>query len=364
MPIIDSKLDPASEDYRRRKAAMDELIAELSAKVDEAGQGGGAERNERHKKRGKMLARERINALLDPGADFLEVGQLAANGMYSGDIHAAGIIAGIGEVEGRLCMIAANDPTVKGGTYHPMTVKKHLRAQTIAEENGLPCIYLVESGGAFLPMQDEVFPDKDDFGRIFYNQARMSAKGIPQISVVHGSSTAGGAYVPAMSDETVIVKNQGTIFLAGPPLVKAATGEVVSAEDLGGGDVHTRISGVSDHLAENDAHALAIAREIVATLPMGEDPFPEFYEDPLYPQGELRGTAETDLRKPFDVKEIIARITDGSEFQEFKARYGESLVCGFANIEGQPVGILGNNGVLFAESAQKGAHFIELCCQR
>jgi 3-methylcrotonyl-CoA carboxylase beta subunit len=364
VPIIESKLDPAGEEFRRRKAAMDELLEELSARIDEAGKGGGEERNLRHKKRGKMLARERINALLDPGSDFLELGQLAANGMYSGDIHAAGLIAGIGEVSGRLCMIAANDPTVKGGTYHPMTVKKHLRAQEIAEENRLPCVYLVESGGAFLPMQDEVFPDKDDFGRIFYNQARMSAKGIPQISVVHGSSTAGGAYVPAMSDETVIVKEQGTIFLAGPPLVKAATGEVVSAEDLGGGDIHTRISGVSDHLAENDAHALAIAREIVATLPRGEDPFPEDYEEPLYPREELRGTAETDLRKPFDVKEIIARITDGSEFHEFKARYGESLVCGFARIEGQDIGILGNNGVLFAESAQKGAHFVELCCQR
>nr|WP_173198751.1 carboxyl transferase domain-containing protein [Parvularcula mediterranea] len=342
---------------------MQPLLETLAEKVAEARQGGGEERNARHKSRGKMLARERVEALIDPGSDFLEVGQLAANGMYSGDIHGAGIVSGVGVVEGRLCLIAANDPTVKGGTYHPMTVKKHLRAQEIAEENNLPCIYLVESGGAFLPMQAEVFPDKDDFGRIFYNQARMSAKGIPQISVVHGSSTAGGAYVPAMSDETVIVKEQGTIFLAGPPLVKAATGEAVSAEELGGGDVHTRISGVSDHLAENDRHGLALAREIVSTLPHTEPEHGE-YDDPLYPRHELRGTAETDLRRPFDVKEIIARITDGSHFQEFKARFGETLVCGFAEIEGMPVGILGNNGVLFAESAQKGAHFIELCCAR
>ncbi|GGY36120.1 carboxyl transferase domain-containing protein [Parvularcula lutaonensis] len=364
MPIIETQLDTASEEFRRRLGEMEPLIEELKAKVAEAREGGGPERNARHKKRGKMLARERINALIDPGSDFLEIGQLAANGMYSGDIHCAGIISGVGQVEGRQCLIAANDPTVKGGTYHPMTVKKHLRAQEIADENRLPCLYLVESGGAFLPMQDEVFPDKDDFGRIFYNQARMSAKSIPQISVVHGSSTAGGAYVPAMSDETVIVKEQGTIFLAGPPLVKAATSEVVSAEELGGGDVHTRISGVSDHLADNDRHALAIAREIVATLPMGPS-FEHFeFDDPLYPAHELRGTAETDLRRPFDIKEIIARIVDGSRFHEFKARYGETLVCGFAEIEGMPVAILGNNGVLFAESAQKGAHFIELACAR
>ena len=364
MPIIETSLEVASEDYRRRLSEMEPLLEELRTRAEEARQGGGEERNARHKKRGKMLARERINALIDPGSDFLELGQLAAHGMYSGDIHCAGIVAGIGEVEGRTCLIAANDPTVKGGTYHPMTVKKHLRAQEIADENGLPCIYLVESGGAFLPMQAEVFPDKDDFGRIFYNQARMSAKGIAQLSVVHGSSTAGGAYVPAMSDETVIVKEQGTIFLAGPPLVKAATSEVVSAEDLGGGDVHTRISGVSDHLADNDGHALAIAREIVATLPPPEVEFDTEFDAPLYPEDELRGCAETDLRRPFEIKEIIARITDGSRLQEFKARYGESLVCGFAEIEGVPVGILANNGVLFSESAQKGAHFIELCCQR
>ena len=364
MPIIETSLEVASEDYRRRLAEMKPLLEELRIRAEAARQGGGEERNARHKKRGKLLARERINALIDPGSDFLEVGQLAAYGMYSGDIHSAGIVSGIGQVEGRICLIAANDPTVKGGTYHPMTVKKHLRAQEIAAENQLPCIYLVESGGAFLPMQAEVFPDKDDFGRIFYNQARMSAQGIPQLSVVHGSSTAGGAYVPAMSDETIIVKEQGTIFLAGPPLVKAATSEVVSAEELGGGDVHTRISGVSDHLADNDVHALAIAREVVATLPPPEVEFDDDFDAPLYPEAELRGCAETDLRRPFEIKEIIARIVDGSRFQEFKARFGESLVCGFAEIEGVPVGILGNNGVLFAESAQKGAHFIELCCQR
>ncbi len=364
MPIIETALDAANEDFRRRLAEMEPLLAELRERVAEARLGGGEAKNARHKDRGKMLARERINALLDPGADFLEVGQLAAYGMYTGDIHCAGIVSGIGTVMGRQCLIAANDPTVKGGSYHPMTVKKHLRAQEIAEENHLPCLYLVESGGAFLPMQDEVFPDKDDFGRIFYNQARMSAKGIPQISVVHGSSTAGGAYVPAMSDETVIVKKQGTIFLAGPPLVKAATGEVVSAEDLGGGDAHTRISGVSDHLADNDAHALALAREIVATLPEQDATEADDFDEPLYPAFELRGCAETDLRKPFDVREIIARIVDGSRFQEFKARYGETLICGFAEIEGRKVGILGNNGVLFSESAQKGAHFVELCCAR
>ena len=363
MPVLVSELETASADFRRRLSEMEPLLNELRTKVSEARQGGGEERNARHKKRGKLLARERINMLIDPGSDFLELGQLAANGMYSGDIHSAGIVAGVGQVQGRLCLVAANDPTVKGGTYHPMTVKKHLRAQEVAEETHLPCVYLVESGGAFLPMQDEVFPDKDDFGRIFYNQARMSAKGIAQISVVHGSSTAGGAYVPAMSDETIIVKKQGTIFLAGPPLVKAATSEVVSAEELGGGDVHTRVSGVSDHLANDDMQALAMAREVVATLPP-QDFQSAAYAEPLYPADELRGCAETDLRKPFDVKEIIARIVDGSEFQEFKARYGETLVCGFATIEGQRVGILGNNGVLFAESAQKGAHFIELCCAR
>ncbi|WP_031554842.1 carboxyl transferase domain-containing protein [Parvularcula oceani] len=367
MPVIQSKLSTTSEDYKRRKAQMDELVAELRARAGQAAQGGGPKYQDRHKARGKLLPRERIERLLDPGSPFLEVGQLAANGMYAGDIHAAGLIAGIGKVSGTHCMIAANDPTVKGGTYHPMTVKKHLRAQAIAAENNLPCLYLVESGGAFLPMQAEVFPDADDFGRIFYNQARMSAAGIPQISVVHGSCTAGGAYVPAMSDETIIVKEQGTIFLAGPPLVKAATGETVSAEDLGGGDVHTRISGVSDHLAEDDEHALALARDIVSNLNRrghGDQVKRAEPRAPLYDAEELRGVPAHDLKKPFEIREIIARIVDGSEFSEFKARYGTTLVCGFAHIDGKPVGILGNNGVLFSESAMKGAHFIELCCQR
>ena len=367
MPILRSELDSQDADYRRRKGRMDELVAELRERTREASEGGGAKYRERHVARGKLLPRDRIERLLDPGAGFLEVGALAANGMYSGDIHAAGLIAGVGRVSGTDCLIAANDPTVKGGSYHPMTVKKHLRGQQIAAENRLPCVYLVESGGAFLPMQAEVFPDADDFGRIFYNQARMSAAGIPQLSVVHGSCTAGGAYVPAMSDETVIVREQGTIFLAGPPLVKAATGEDVSAEDLGGGDVHTRVSGVSDHLAEDDEHALAMMREIVGNLNMpsarGEASRDEA-RPPLYDADELRGVPAHDLKKPFDVKEVIARIVDGSEFAEFKARYGTTLVCGFARIEGRQVGILGNNGVLFSESAQKGAHFIELCCQR
>ncbi len=366
MPTLSSQLSPNDPAFKARLDEMNKSLSLLRERVDLVRQGGGAAYAERHKARGKLLPRERIERLLDPGTPFLEVGQLAAWGMYSGDIAAAGAVAGVGTVEGVECVVLANDPTVKGGTYHPMTVKKHLRAQEIAEENHLPCIYLVESGGAFLPMQDEVFPDKDDFGRIFYNQARMSAGGIPQISVVHGSCTAGGAYVPAMSDETIIVKEQGTIFLAGPPLVKAATGEVVSAEDLGGGDVHTRISGVSDHLAENDEHALSLARRCVRNLNWRK---PETVTmrpvtAPVLSTEDLRGIAEHDLRKPFDVKEIIARLVDGSEFDEFKARYGTTLVCGFAHLHGMPVGILGNNGVLFAESAQKGAHFIELCCQR
>nr|WP_221400893.1 carboxyl transferase domain-containing protein [Parvularcula dongshanensis] len=346
---------------------MDALVAELRERVGTAALGGGEERQARHKSRGKLLPRERIEALLDPGTPFLEVGQLAGYGMYSGDIHAGGIVAGVGRVAGQLCLVAANDPTVKGGSYHPITVKKHLRAQEIAAACNLPCIYLVESGGAFLPMQSEVFPDKDDFGRIFYNQANMSAAGIPQISVVHGSCTAGGAYVPAMSDETVIVEGQGTIFLAGPPLVKAATGEEVTAEELGGGDVHTRISGVSDHLARDDAHALAIARDVTRSLNRqgwGDQVLRAEPRPPLYPAEELRGVPVHDLKQPFDIREVIARITDGSEFSEFKARYGTTLVCGFAHIEGVPVGILGNNGVLFSESAMKGAHFVELCCQR
>ncbi|MCP5340572.1 MAG: methylcrotonoyl-CoA carboxylase, partial [Sinobacteraceae bacterium] len=329
-------------------------------------QGGGEKARAKHTARGKLLPRERVNHLLDPGTPFLEVGQLAAFGMYDDEAPSAGVITGIGRVNGNECMIVANDATVKGGTYYPMTVKKHLRAQEIAEQNHLPCIYLVDSGGAFLPRQDEVFPDRDHFGRIFYNQANMSAKGIPQIAVVMGSCTAGGAYVPAMSDETVIVKNQGTIFLGGPPLVKAATGEVVSAEDLGGGDVHTRLSGVADHLAENDPHALYIARRIVGNLNRTKPVAMAFgeAEEPAYDPQEIYGIIPTDTRKPFDVREVIARIVDGSRFDEFKARYGTTLVTGFAQLYGMPVGIVANNGILFGESAQKGAHFIELCAQR
>lgn len=366
MPVLPTSISTADPAFQDRAAKMDALVEELRERASLVAQGGGKKYTDRHKARGKLLARERIERLIDPGTPFLEVGQLAAWGMYSGDISSAGAVAGVGTVEGTECLVLANDPTVKGGTYHPTTVKKHLRAQEIAAENNLPCIYLVESGGAFLPMQDEVFPDKDDFGRIFYNQARMSAAGIPQISVVHGSCTAGGAYVPAMSDETVIVKEQGTIFLAGPPLVKAATGQVISSEDLGGADVHTRISGVSDHFAENDEHALSMARDIVRYLNRQKPDQLKRQESrsPKYDVRELRGIAEHDLKKPFDVKEIIARIVDGSEFEEFKARFGTTLICGFAHLEGMPVGILGNNGVLFSESAQKGAHFIELCCQR
>jgi len=366
MPVIQSKIDPRSEGFAANEAAMRKLVDDLHANMDKVAEGGGARYAERHKARGKLLARERVARLVDPGSPFLEIGQFAAWGMYSGDVMSAGIVAGIGRINGVECMIVANDPTVKGGTYHPMTVKKHLRAQEIALENRLPCVYLVESGGAFLPMQDEVFPDKDDFGRIFFNQAQMSSKGIPQIAIVHGSCTAGGAYVPAMSDEAVIVKKQGTIFLGGPPLVKAATGELVSAEDLGGGDTHTRISGVADHLAEDDDHALGLARNIVKRLnwvKLGEvvmaDPCP-----PLYDAGELYGVVETDARKPYDAREIIARLVDGSDFDEFKPLYGSTLVTGFARLHGYPVGILANNGILFSESAKKGAHFIELCCQR
>lgn len=366
MSIIKSAIDTRSESFAANAAAMKKAVDELRSRADTVAAGGGERYNERHKNRGKLLARERIARLVDPGAPFLEIGQFAAWEMYAGDLHAAGVVAGIGRIADIECMIVANDPTVKGGTYHPMTVKKHLRAQEIALENRLPCIYLVESGGAFLPMQDEVFPDKDDFGRIFYNQAQMSSKGIPQIAIVHGSCTAGGAYVPAMSDEAVIVKKQGTIFLGGPPLVKAATGEVVSAEDLGGGDTHTRISGVADHLAEDDDHALGLARQIVSRLnwvKLGEvtlaEPAP-----PLYDTQELYGVVEADARKPYDAREIIARIVDGSEFDEFKPLYGSTLVTGFARLHGFPVGIIANNGILFSESAKKGAHFIELCCQR
>ena len=366
MTVLKSAVDVRSEEFEANRGAMTALVGGLTQRFQSVKQGGGKEAQERHLARGKLLPRERGERLIDPGSPFLEIAQLAAFGLYNGEAPSAGIIAGIGLVAGICCMIVANDPTVKGGTYYPLTVKKHLRAQEIAEQNHLPCIYLVDSGGAFLPKQDEVFPDRDHFGRIFFNQANMSAKGIAQIAVVMGSCTAGGAYVPAMSDETVIVRNQGTIFLGGPPLVKAATGEVVTAEDLGGGDVHTRISGVADHLAENDAHALAIARRIVANLnakradrrPLGRG------EEPLYDAAELYGVIPTDTRKPYDVREVIARIVDGSRFDEFKARYGATLVTGFAELYGTTIGILANNGILFSESAQKGAHFIELCAQR
>ncbi|WP_131110204.1 carboxyl transferase domain-containing protein [Sulfuricystis thermophila] len=369
MSVIKSKLDPRSEEFRANAAALQALVDDLrekSALVGRHGAGGSEEARAKHLARGKLLVRDRIDGLLDPGAPFLEIAPLAAWGLYDNEVPAAGLVAGIGRVCGVECMIVANDATVKGGTYYPLTVKKHLRAQEIARENRLPCIYLVDSGGAFLPMQDEVFPDKEHFGRIFYNQANMSAQGIPQIAVVMGSCTAGGAYVPAMSDESIIVKNQGTIFLGGPPLVKAATGEVVSAEDLGGGDVHTRISGVCDHLAENDLHALSIARRIVANLNWQKAVSLELAapEEPLYPPEELYGVIPTDTRKPYDVREVIARLVDGSRFDEFKARYGTTLVTGFARLYGYPVGIVANNGILFSESALKGAHFIELCAQR
>jgi 3-methylcrotonyl-CoA carboxylase beta subunit len=366
MPVLSSKLNARSEAFKASAAAMRGLVDELNAKLAQIALGGGEAARARHLGRGKLLPRDRVEMLLDPDAPFLEIAPLAALDMYDNDAPGAGMIAGIGRVAGVECLIVCNDATVKGGTYYPMTVKKHLRAQEIARENRLPCIYLVDSGGANLPNQDEVFPDREHFGRIFYNQAQMSADGIPQIAVVMGSCTAGGAYVPAMSDETIIVKNQGTIFLGGPPLVKAAIGEIVSAEDLGGGDVHTRLSGVADHLAENDMHALALARGVVGSLNARKPeqlrlrpPVP-----PKYDPAELHGVIPTDARKPFDVREIIARIVDGSEFDEFKARYGATLVTGFAHIEGMPVGIVANNGILFAESAMKGAHFIELCCQR
>jgi 3-methylcrotonyl-CoA carboxylase beta subunit len=366
MPALTSKLSPRSDDFKANAAAMRVLVDDLNAKLAQVALGGGVGPRVKHVARGKLLPRDRVEMLLDPDTPFLEIAPLAANGMYNDDAPGAGLITGIGRVSGVDCMVVCNDATVKGGTYYPMTVKKHLRAQEIAQANRLPCIYLVDSGGANLPNQDEVFPDRDHFGRIFFNQAQMSALGIPQIAVVMGSCTAGGAYMPAMSDESIIVKNQGTIFLAGPPLVKAAIGEVVSAEDLGGGDVHTRLSGVADHLANDDTHALAIARNAVAHLNWRKDiamrciaPKP-----PLFDAAELHGVIPTDTRKPFDVREIIARIVDSSDFEEFKARYGATLVTGFAHIEGMPVGIVANNGVLFSESAQKGAHFIELCCQR
>jgi acetyl-CoA carboxylase carboxyltransferase component len=364
--ILETRVDRDAPEFAANRERMEELVAELRERTAEIANGGGAEAIERHRSRGKMLARERIDRLIDPGSAFLELNALAAYGLYDGDAPAAGIVTGIGVVEGRECVIVANDATVKGGTYYPLTVKKHLRAQEVAEQNGLPCIYLVDSGGAFLPLQDEVFPDRDHFGRIFYNQAVMSAKGIPQIAVVMGSCTAGGAYVPAMSDETVIVRGTGTIFLGGPPLVKAATGEEVTAEELGGADVHSRVSGVTDHYAVSDEHALALARSIVANLTRDvEAPWEiEEPEEPLHDPADLYGIVPEDYGKVYDVREVIARIVDGSRFHEFKALYGETLVCGFAHLEGFPIAILANNGVLFSESALKGTHFIELACKR
>ncbi|PMS22005.1 methylcrotonoyl-CoA carboxylase [Trinickia dabaoshanensis] len=366
MPIIESKLNPRSDEFRANAAALEALVADLRAKVAHLAQGGGQAARDKHVSRGKLLPRDRIAQLLDPGTPFLEFSQLAAFSMYHDAAPGAGIITGIGRIAGQECVIVCNDATVKGGTYYPMTVKKHVRAQEIAAENRLPCVYLVDSGGANLPNQDDVFPDRDHFGRIFFNQANMSAAGIAQIAVVMGSCTAGGAYVPAMSDESIIVKNQGTIFLGGPPLVKAATGEEVSAEDLGGGDVHTRLSGVVDHLAQNDAHALALARGIVGKLNRTKQPSVAMREPkpPRYDAQSLYGVIPADTRKPFDVREVIARIVDDSEFDEFKARFGTTLVTGFTHIWGHPVGIVANNGILFSESAVKGAHFIELCCQR
>lgn len=363
---LNSSAMPSSEGFKANVAGHLEALQVVSEVAQAAALGGGERSRERHISRGKMLPRERVANLLDAGSPFLEVGATAAHGMYDGAAPCAGVVAGIGRVHGQEVMVVCNDATVKGGTYYPLTVKKHLRAQEIAEECNLPCIYLVDSGGANLPNQDEVFPDRDHFGRIFYNQARMSAKGIPQIAVVMGSCTAGGAYVPAMSDVTIIVKEQGTIFLAGPPLVKAATGEVVSAEDLGGGDVHTRLSGVADYLAEDDAHALALARRAVKSLNR-EKPATvkwESPEEPAYDPSEIFGVVPTDLRTPYDIREVIARVVDGSRFDEFKPRFGETLVTGFAHVKGCPVGIVANNGVLFSESAIKGAHFVELCSQR
>ena len=364
MPVIRSKLKTDSAEFRASADAMRARVAELEARLTEARAGGGAASRERHVARGKVLPRDRVAGLLDPNTPFLELSPLAAAGVYDEPVPSAGLITGIGSVSGQRCVIVANDATVKGGTYFPLTVKKHLRAQEIATENRLPCIYLVDSGGAHLPSQDAVFPDRDHFGRIFYNQANMSAAGIPQIACVMGSCTAGGAYVPAMSDETVIVRDQGTIFLAGPPLVKAATGEIVSAEELGGADVHTRVSGVADHLAEDDAHALELVRRIVTHLNRAATPPRQAAAAPLYDPAELYGVLPASTRTPFDVREIIARIVDASELDEFKARYGATLICGFARIEGHAIGIIANNGILFSESALKGTHFIELCCQR
>ncbi|WP_157015131.1 carboxyl transferase domain-containing protein [Mesorhizobium xinjiangense] len=366
MPVIQSQISPSSETFRSNAGTMRGLVDDLATKAAEIQRGGSEEARERHVTRGKLLPRQRLAQLLDTGSPFLEIGQFAAWEMYSGDIASAGMIAGIGRVEGREVMVVVNDATVKGGTYYPLTVKKHLRAQEIAMQNNLPCIYLVDSGGANLPNQDEVFPDRDHFGRIFYNQANMSAAGIPQIACVMGSCTAGGAYVPAMSDETIMVKNQATIFLGGPPLVKAATGEEVSAEDLGGAEVHTRQSGVADHYAVDDEHALATVRRIVKNLNRTKNVSLDIQPaiPPLLPSEEIHGIVPQDTRQPYDVREVIARIIDGSELDEFKTNYGTTLVTGFARLCGMPVGIIANNGVLFSESAQKGAHFIELCCQR
>jgi acetyl-CoA carboxylase carboxyltransferase component len=366
MKRLETRIDPASDEFTRNAAHMRGLVAGLRERLSRVREGGGAEATARHRKRGKLPVRERVDRLADPLTPFLEFSPLAADGVYDDGTPAAGIVTGIVTVEGRRCVVIANDATVKGGTYYPLTVKKHLRAQEIAQQNHLACIYLVDSGGAFLPKQDEVFPDRDHFGRIFYNQARMSALDIPQIAAVMGSCTAGGAYVPAMSDETVIVAGYGTIFLAGPPLVQAATGEVVTAEELGGADVHTRISGVADHYASDDEHALAIVRSIVANLPHAPAPSLDLTasEPPACDPAELYGTIPHDARLAYDVREVIARIVDGSLFHEFKALYGSTLVCGFARIEGRPIGIVANNGILFSESALKGAHFIELCAQR
>jgi len=366
MAILNTQVNPRSPEFMANTEAMLEQVKDLHLQLEKIHQGGGTAAQERHESRGKLLVRERINALIDPGSAFLELSALAAYDMYGEDVPAAGIITGIGRVAGTECMIVANDATVKGGTYYPLTVKKHLRAQTIAEENHLPCIYLVDSGGANLPRQDEVFPDREHFGRIFFNQANMSAKGIPQIAVVMGSCTAGGAYVPAMADETIMVREQATIFLAGPPLVRAATGEVVTAEELGGADVHCRTSGVADHYAEDDHHALAIARRCVANLNWRKqaDIQTRAPKAPRYPATDLYGIIPADTKQPYDVREVIARIVDDSEFDEFKALYGTTLVCGFAHLHGYPVAILANNGVLFSEAAQKGAHFVELACQR
>jgi 3-methylcrotonyl-CoA carboxylase beta subunit len=364
MTRLQTKIDPRSPEFQKNQQQMQHLVDDLHTTSQHIMAGGSLEAREKHLARGKLLVRDRISHLTDPGTPFLELSAFAGHKVYDDAVPAAGIVTGIGRVKGRTVMIIANDATVKGGTYYPLTVKKHLRAQEIARENHLPCLYLVDSGGAFLPLQDQVFPDRDHFGRIFYHQATLSAAGIPQIAVVMGSCTAGGAYVPAMADESIIVREQGTIFLGGPPLVRAATGEIVTAEELGGADVHTRISGVADHMADNDEQALALARNLVSHLPMPPQTPAQSWQEPLYDARELYGIVPEDTRQPYDVREVIARVVDGSEFDEFKARYGTTLVCGFASLYGQSVGIIANNGILFSESSLKGAHFIEICCQR